>query len=187
MNLIDESDRGAVIVGATLLENELDEILNRVFSRSHMSKKQLKDMFDLSGPLSSFSSKTLICYGFNLISKDIFDDLSKIRKLRNKFAHSHDAVDFLSKEIVDQVSNIKCCQKAAESFSGKRFSIENKVEDDELVCPEDWELRASGFVKYTKSNFCIGIKNLIIEIKKYQIISLINDIENSSVNLNGKT
>jgi DNA-binding MltR family transcriptional regulator len=171
-DLINESDRGAVIVAAALLEDDLNEILKKIVQRNELSAKYIKEMFDLNGPLSSFSSKALICYGFGIISKDIFDDLTKIRKLRNKFAHSSDRVDFLSSEIEDHVAEIQCCVEASKSFVGEMFKGrgENKLAGQtNAPSLEDWEVRAKGFVKYTKSVFCIGVSLLRIKIKEHQL------------------
>lgn len=169
LDLIDESDRGAVIVAAAILENELDVLLNDIIQKNKVSKKTLKDMFDLNGPLSSFSSKALIYYGFGLISKDIFNDLTKIRKLRNKFAHSPDDVDFLSDEIKDIVLSLKCTSDVSNKFEGKRYSPSDKKKY------KDWEMRSKGYVKYTKAVFCLGITVLQIEIKKYHIENVLKN------------
>jgi hypothetical protein len=169
LSLMDESDRGAVIVAAALLEDDLDEILEDIIQRNGVTPKHIKEMFALNGPLSSFSSKSLICYGFGLISKEIFDDLSQIRKLRNKFAHSSDRVDFLFSDIEDHVAEISCCEEASKNFEGKMFKgrgskqPSNKADSPK---PEDWELRAKGFVKYTKAVFCLGVELLRIKIKE---------------------
>ncbi|AYN96411.1 hypothetical protein EAW52_21855 [Pseudomonas sp. LTJR-52] len=170
--LIDESDRGAVIVAAALLEDDLSEMLKDIIKRNGVSAKQIKEVFDLSGPLSSFSSKALICYAFGLITKDIFDDLGKIRKLRNKFAHSTDKVDFLSPEIEDHVADIKCCIEASKSFKGEMFKgrgSRTEISEPKTASLEDWEARAKGFVKYTKAVFCLGISILRIQIKEQHL------------------
>lgn len=178
LNLLDESDRGAVIVGAALLENELDLILKQIISDHEISNKHTKEMFSLSGPLASFSSKSLICYGFGFISKDIFDDLSRIRRLRNKFAHSSEKVDFLFPGIEDHVATIHCCVEASKGFPGKMFQgrkLENQNHKPQL---QDWEMRSKGFVKYTKTVFCLGIQVLIYKIKQFQLerIETVNNI-----------
>ena len=151
LDLIDESDRGAVIVAAAILEDELDELLKGIIQSNKITKKALGEMFNLNGPLSNFSSKALICYGFGLISKDIFNDLTKIRKLRNKFAHSSGEVDFLTKEIGDIVASLKCTKNISKAFEGKRYSPSEKKKY------QDWEMRSKGYVKYTKAVFCLGV------------------------------
>ncbi len=169
LSLINESDRGAVVVAAALLEDDLDEILENLIQRNGVTPKHIKEMFALNGPLSSFSSKSLICYGFGLISKEIFDDLSQIRKLRNKLAHSPDRVDFLSSDIEDHVAEISCCEEASKNFEGKMFKgRENNPSLNKPDSPalEDWEMRGKGFVKYTKAVFCLGVELLRIKIKE---------------------
>lgn len=169
LELIDESDRGAVIVAAALLEDDLYEILKGVIQSYDISAKNIKDMFDLSGPLSSLSSKSLICYGFGFISKEIFDDLTKIRKLRNKFAHSSEKVDFLSADIEDHIATINCCIEASKQFEGEMFKGRKKAFSDDHPRIEDWEGRSMGFVKYTKSIFCIGVQLLRLKIKRFHL------------------
>jgi hypothetical protein len=170
--LIDESDRGAVIVAAALLEDDLSEMLKDIIRRNGVSAKQVKEIFDLSGPLSSFSSKALICHAFGLISKDTFDDLGKIRKLRNKFAHSTSKVDFLSPDIEDHIAEIKCCVEASKNFKGELFKgrgFSAEISEPKAVVLEDWEARAKGFVKYTKAVFCTGISILRLQIKEQHL------------------
>lgn len=167
MELIEESDRGAVIVAAALLEEILDDILNSIISKNDIPSKHVKNMFGLSGPLSSFSSKTLICYGFGFISKNAFDDLSKIRKLRNKFAHSTERVDFLSPEIEDSIATIDCCIRASKNFTGSIFKGRTNESVEEKNRPKDWEMRSKGFVKYSKSVFCLGVQLLQHDMLDY--------------------
>ena len=62
--LINESDRGAVIVAAALLEDDLSEMLKDIIKRNGMSAKQIKEIFDLSGPLF-IKSSNLLCIWTN--------------------------------------------------------------------------------------------------------------------------
>ncbi|MCD2453811.1 MltR family transcriptional regulator [Methylicorpusculum oleiharenae] len=175
LDLLNESDRGAVIVAAAILEDDLSELLKDAIQRNGLSGKQINEIFDLSGPLSSFSSKSLICYAFGLISKDTFEDLAKIRKLRNKFAHSTEKVDFLSSEIEDHVAEINCCIEASKKFEGEMFKgrgKNNAIKNHSPVVLEEWEARAKGFVKYTKSVFCLGVSILRLRIKEHHLLRI---------------
>jgi DNA-binding MltR family transcriptional regulator len=169
-DLINESDRGCVIVGAALLEDDLAEALKRRFKAHGVSKKHIEEMFSLNGPLATFHSKCLISYGFDLISKTIYDDLCKIRRLRNKFAHSPSAVDFLDPEVEDCVADMQCCIEAAKRYEGKMLKGRKRSDasrtggDSQL---SDWEARSMGFVKYTKSVFCVGVYVLRIQMATY--------------------
>jgi hypothetical protein len=120
----------------------------------------------MSGPASTFSAKILICYAFGLINKDAFDDLNKIRKIRNKFAHTSEKVDFLMSEVEDLVAEVQCCIKASQSFKGTMFKGRGKIFGPPAPMPPEWKLRKNGFVKYTKSVFCLGIMDLRYKILK---------------------
>ncbi len=169
--LFEESDRGSVIVAAALLEDDLYGLIKAVTQKNRLSRRHSDEMFDLNGPASSFSSKCLICYAFGLISKEIFEDLTQIRRLRNKFAHSSHPIDFLSPEIEDQIAAIHCCIAASALFTGTMFKGRGQKQSAE-VNPEvklaDWELRSKGFVKYTKAVFCMGIGLLREKISNFR-------------------
>jgi len=166
-NLINESDRGAVIVAAALLEDDLSEKLKGVIKNNGLSSRQLKEFFDLSGPLSSFSSKALICYAFGLITKDDFDDLVNLRKLRNKFAHTANHVSFLSLDVKKLVEELNCCIEASKYYKGEVFHSHyaTSVNPDSSAGIYEWDLRAQGLITVTKSLFCVGVIILRENIK----------------------
>jgi DNA-binding MltR family transcriptional regulator len=84
----DESDRGAVVVGACLVEEHLDSILWTTFGHQGIPKKVIESMFDLAGPLGTFAAKAKTAYAFGLISKETYEDIERIRALRNDAAHT---------------------------------------------------------------------------------------------------
>ncbi|MBU1229642.1 MAG: MltR family transcriptional regulator [Proteobacteria bacterium] len=69
--------------------------------------------------MSNFSSKISVCYAFCLISKEIFDDMNAIRKLRNESAHSYNKIDFLDKEIEGRIFGLNCCRKISKEWNVK--------------------------------------------------------------------
>ena len=90
-----ESDRSVGILAATYLEQCLAEfLLLRLVD--HSSSRALFDSF---APLSSFSGKIEIAFAIGLIPEQIYDDLRRIKKIRNLFAHELDALTFDSPKI----------------------------------------------------------------------------------------
>lgn len=80
-----ESDRGAVLVYASML----DELLRRsiqVRLVQHKDTPKLTDGFN--APLGSFGARTLAALALGVISDDEYEELQLIRKIRNDFAHS---------------------------------------------------------------------------------------------------
>lgn len=79
----EESDRGAAILAGSFTEHALGQYL-----KFHIRDKKVADeLFDATGPLSSFSQRIAIAYAFDLISAAQHRDFEIIRKVRNHFAH----------------------------------------------------------------------------------------------------
>lgn len=82
-----ESDRGAVMLAATGVEDMLEyEILKRlpVLQTDNAARKQ---MFEQDGPISSFSLKIKMAYALGIIDKDYRKRIDLIREIRNACAH----------------------------------------------------------------------------------------------------
>ena len=76
-----DENRIRIILAATVL----DELLTQLLSRKTINKKIYKDTMDSV----SFAYKNDIAYAFGLIPKEIYDDINRIRKLRNMAAHEN--------------------------------------------------------------------------------------------------
>lgn len=87
-----ESDRGAALVGAALLDARLERLL-----LSHLIPGKVStELIEGSGsaPLGSFSTRTNICFALGLITDQERIELNNIRKIRNEFAHREHGMDF---------------------------------------------------------------------------------------------
>ncbi|WP_428563667.1 MAG: MltR family transcriptional regulator [Solidesulfovibrio sp. DCME] len=175
-NLINESDRGIFIVAAAYIENILDNILKSQINKINPSKEFVKNLFDLSGPLSSFSSKSAICHAFGLISKESYSDICIIRKIRNIVAHCYNEIDISSCEIESRILSLSCVKPAVNSFKGKRYSL--KTQSSKTTSTEEpgktglsgkkreeYHARLNGYVKYHKSIFALGVQRLAYNIE----------------------
>lgn len=107
-NLDKESDRGCVLVAAAILDNYLEMLLRARFSQdATVVKRIINPLFKGQGPLASFWSKTQLAYSLNLIPKWMYEDLERIRELRNKFAHRYKAVDFEDPAVIRLTEKLK--------------------------------------------------------------------------------
>lgn len=102
-----ETDRGAALVGAALIDDRLERLL----------KSQLlltKDLYEklLSGaanaPLGHFAARTSMCRALGLITEVEYKECVLIAKIRNMFAHRLHGLTFETSEIAD-----RCKQLAA--------------------------------------------------------------------------
>jgi hypothetical protein len=82
------SDTDLVILSTSLIDKFLRLILISGFRSNTVSKTLIAQIFEGDGPLSTFSGRILVCIALGLTNPDVRHDLSIIRKIRNKFAHS---------------------------------------------------------------------------------------------------
>jgi len=110
-----QTDRGASIVGAAWVEEEL---LASIESFLEKDKKAWDRLFRKSGPLSSFSAKIDLARLLGIISTVVASDLHIIREIRNEFAHSvlaknNLASTFSTPHIKDKCLALRCVKHEA--------------------------------------------------------------------------
>ncbi|ANQ26844.1 hypothetical protein BA894_10430 [Vibrio natriegens] len=113
-----ESDRGSVIVAASLLDDVLAKLLKARLAPSLEKKDELFD--DHSSPFSTFSARIDLAYRLGLLRPNARASLHQLRKIRNNFAHVSNPKGFdsdstksriqelfkLNKNVVDEMSNL---------------------------------------------------------------------------------
>ncbi|MBF0103145.1 MAG: hypothetical protein HQK77_19775 [Desulfobacterales bacterium] len=84
--LISESDRGAVLLGVSLIDEHLTMLFEKILPESVSGKRQ-KEIFNFTGPFGSLASKLDIALVCRLLPIEIVTAIHKIRKIRNAVAH----------------------------------------------------------------------------------------------------
>lgn len=100
--ILEESERGAIIIGASSVEDHLTAYIEEVLPKKEESYK--KKLLNYPGPLSSFSSKIELSFAFRLIDKNLYESLNSLRLLRNEA--SHRATNFSLKEFRDKLDKV---------------------------------------------------------------------------------
>jgi DNA-binding MltR family transcriptional regulator len=163
-DLIEESDRGCVLVGAAMLEEDLAALFKVVFQKNAIPGKVEKSLFDANGPLSTFSAKIKMAYGMGLIDRPVFDDLELIRRIRNEFAHSPAKVDFVDDRFKPLVESLNAIQDI--------LNVMPTYGVAEGGTPDEYELRKAGYIKRTKALFSLGVKSLGVTLMRAQLHAL---------------
>lgn len=99
-----ETDRGAVILAASLFDIQLETLLKDFLIPDHGSDDELFE--STTAPLSSFSAKILMAYRLGLITKRFARDLNLIRKIRNEFAHNIHGCSFEHSSVKSRVHEL---------------------------------------------------------------------------------
>ncbi|AUC15844.1 hypothetical protein BTO06_12090 [Tenacibaculum sp. SZ-18] len=98
-----ESDRGTVLLVASILDEWLFEILKSYLIQDKVSEDLLSGF---AAPLGTFSSRIKACYSLSLIEKEEFDLIEVIRKIRNEFGHNWQDISFKSPKIKGQLDKL---------------------------------------------------------------------------------
>jgi DNA-binding MltR family transcriptional regulator len=86
-----ESDRGAALVAAQILSEELAKLIK---SKMVNDKKLIKDAFSVRGALGSLSGRIDHAFLLGLLPNVVRQDLNLLRAIRNEFAHSTESKTF---------------------------------------------------------------------------------------------
>jgi hypothetical protein len=95
--LEEQTDRGAAIIAAALLEHHLGEAIRTRLTPLNSAMRD--NLFGSRGSLGGFQAKIDMGFALGLYTKDAHHDLDSIRKIRNRFAHTPVALDFHDREI----------------------------------------------------------------------------------------
>ena len=103
------SDRAAAILAASCVEDQLAFAIKCKLRRDDESV--IRDMFQVRGPLGSFSAKISMGYLLGLYDKETRKELDTIKEIRNTFAHRAYACHFETQRIRDLASNLSLSQR----------------------------------------------------------------------------
>lgn len=149
LNIAYESDRGCIIVAAAFFDNMLEDVIKKHVRKFSISKTLEKSLFDLSGPISNFSSKISVCRSFGLIDDVVYKDLMMLRKLRNSFAHVAGEASFLSADVRQKVRSMYFVQHCMQETQIDRYAFEEDASDKAGVSPKalkEWEVLSKGYL-----------------------------------------
>jgi DNA-binding MltR family transcriptional regulator len=139
--LRDETERGCVLVSVAFIDESLELLLRGHFklgqpvektamSSQTREKNVINPLFAASGPLSSFWSKTQLCFALNLIPEWVHHDLEVIRKIRNVFAHSYEQVSFESQEVATPTKTLVAPVLMAEPSNDGEMNLDISAYDE---------------------------------------------------------
>ncbi|EPP5349109.1 hypothetical protein [Vibrio parahaemolyticus] len=84
--LMDESDRGCILLGVSILDEQLDLLFRKILPDG-TSKTKEKQIFDNKGAFGNIASKLDIAYVCRLLPLHIVESIKELRKARNNLAH----------------------------------------------------------------------------------------------------
>ncbi len=120
-----ESDRAASVLGAAYLDESLGQLLAASLIED---SREVAALVETGTPLGSFSSRMRAAYCMGLISRDEYDDLTRIGAIRNRFAHDLQGLNFSDDwavKVCDALQQPEEALKLLETLPGvrNRFNV----------------------------------------------------------------
>jgi len=115
-----ETDRGAALVGAALIDTRVERTL-----RGHFVNKRIADEL-LSGgnaPIGTLSARMKLAYSLGLITRLEFQECDLIRKIRNEFAHDVHGLSFRTPKIADLAARLQANTPDHKRFEGNALRL----------------------------------------------------------------
>jgi mannitol operon repressor len=110
-----ETDRGAALVGAALIDDRLDRLL-----RSHLCDcKATSELLDGGmAPIGSLSARIRLAHALGLIADHERAECDVIRKVRNAFAHRMHGLTFAAQDVNDLCQTLRANTPDSARFGG---------------------------------------------------------------------
>lgn len=95
--------RAAGVMWTTLVELRVNKLFDAAL---RPDKSVYNELFQPSGALGSFGTKVRLAYLLGWIGKELYDDLNRLGKIRNRCAHVLEAKDFKDQTIASNLRNL---------------------------------------------------------------------------------
>ena len=102
-----DSDRACAIVGAAVLDANLENLLRSYLVEDTQELNNLLNAGNDFAPLRDFGARITLAYLIGAVDGVILHDLRVIKNVRNLFAHEHAILRFSSNPIIRKVRQLK--------------------------------------------------------------------------------
>lgn len=100
--IISELDeRGLVLSLATFAEEALGELIEAFLIPSESSKELLRGF---NAPIGTLSARNKMAYSLGLITRPQYEDIDRLRRIRNEFAHTWEPISFYEPKIINHIA-----------------------------------------------------------------------------------
>lgn len=99
-------DRGLVLTLSAFAEENLGGLLKSFMLQNKAAEKLLEGF---NAPFGTFSSRIQACFAFGLITAEQYNDLERLRKIRNEFAHTWKKLSLKDTPIASIVQAVNYC------------------------------------------------------------------------------
>ncbi|MGB6306438.1 MAG: hypothetical protein WBF89_01505 [Steroidobacteraceae bacterium] len=102
-DLDDESDRTAILVAATAIEDALEQALMQRMPALATDNDARVKVFGPEGTISTYSAKILIAYAIGILDRKARKEIDVVRHIRNACAHSRKSLSLQTPALADAI------------------------------------------------------------------------------------
>ena len=175
--LINESDRGCVLLTTSRLDELLEELhKTHIKSKASPEKKFMKDLFAGYAPLSTLSAKIKLAFGYGLISKEDYLDLELLRDMRNDAAHTVEEFAFRHPDIRNKIISFTAPKRVPQQISIVHLS---EIQREAMANPDENESTTK--IYFLIVGMCLGavLLNKIGKLLHPELKPLIGNVAKS--------
>lgn len=103
-----QTDRGAAIIGAAYVDLVIREAIT---ARMLPVPDVIKLLFENRGPLQDFGARIQMGFALGIYGRRAYKDLGIVKDIRNAFAHSAEAMDFIHADVARLCASLWYPQK----------------------------------------------------------------------------
>lgn len=103
-HFLSESDRSAIILGASMVEAFILSALKRRMPTINADEQDR--LFNFEGPCGSYSNRIRMVQALGIIDRPTRRQIELVKEMRNAAAHCHTAIQFDTPAIVDAIAHL---------------------------------------------------------------------------------
>jgi hypothetical protein len=151
-----ESDRGSVIVSASVIDDVLAKLIQAMLVPSVEKRDELFE--GATAPFSTFSARIDLAYRLGLIKVETRASFHLLRKIRNDFAHVIDAKNFESESVQSRLTEIRKLNRNI--FESMNEAFDNKLPGDRSSKGVSGRLAFEMFIAASAAFLLVEIDNI---------------------------
>lgn len=97
-----ESDRGAALLSASMLDEKVLELLNTFLIEGDVANNLLRT----NGPVGTFAARVDMAYALGLLEEEERAEITLVRRIRNPMGHTWRSIDFSDDRLRDLIAQL---------------------------------------------------------------------------------
>jgi len=120
----EESDRAAAVLAGSFVDGFLAKFLRHFLAK----EPEVEKLFDSYGPFGTFAARMDCSFAFGLIYRDVWEDLTYVRKIRNHFAHHPAETSFNGSPVRDWCACLSTAKVKHDEKGGEYHVTEPRLQ-----------------------------------------------------------